>query len=542
MKADVDYRVVDLDEEASLLFLAGNHRTFIVNRTLADRLRDSFDGLTEAERAEWDELTALGLVSEENRRVLRNSGFEDGADLAINVNLTNICNLACTYCFAAGGDYGRITDAMGEGSIDDIFDFIDEHVTASQSVRFEFFGGEPLANFPIIKQICDRSEHHAAERDISFVYRISTNLTLLPKGILDVFARHRFIVSVSIDGGREVQDLNRPAKGGRGSYDRVMANARKVRAASDEISMVARMTVAQREPSLIDNMRELYDLNIFDYFQIYPGVFPVDVEPADQAATAPVPAAAESKKQPVFLALPSFPGKGEAAPAPTQHAASSCATPAPAGSDQQFINFFLQDGMVEQFRAFLEEYPRLFTDDNRFKGVLEYERTVQLVMEGQLALAFCSGGRTYFTHSPDRSISPCHRLVGEQAFDVGTGGEGLTVEPEAWRLPVDSHPVCSQCWARYVCGGGCKQENYVASGDLNVLNTESCNYQLLLTEEVLRMMARSSAEYRDLNRDMLADMFVSCGRPVIASGRIERPDLATSDQFKFFRQLSRVGQ
>ena len=483
--------------------------------------------LSEDEQREWNGLTELGLVSNENSTALRQSTFEDGADLAINVNLTNICNLACTYCFADGGDYGRIKEAMGHDSVDHIFSFVEGNLTPSRSVRLEIFGGEPLANFPTLREVCERSEQFGAAHGVKFVYRISTNLTLLPAGVLDLFARHHFIVSVSIDGGRTVQDANRPAKGGQGSYDRVMRNVRKVRQASDDVTMVARMTVAQRDPSLIDNMRELWRENIFDYFQIYPGVFPAD--------DAGPPAADDGK---VFLDMPAIPNKSgtasSASSASTASTASSAST-AFSGTDsgKRYINFFLQDGMVGQFREFLAEYPRLFTPDNRFKGVLEYERTAQLVLEGRLALAFCSGGRTYFTHSPDKSISPCHRLVGDPSFDVGRGEVGLTADPVEWRGTVDQHPVCGQCWARYLCGGGCKQENFVATGNLNVLNEESCGYQLLLAEEVLRMMALSSAQYRARDRTELGGLFVSCGRPVVDSGRAPAP--ATS--FLHFRQL-----
>lgn len=516
MKCGTDYHVVDYDDK-SLLLLTGNHRVFVVTRDLGNRLRGGLDALTGAERAEWLHLVELGLISDENRRALRQSTFADGADLAVNVNLTNICNLACTYCFAEGGDYGRIKEAMGHDSVDHIFAFIQEHVTPSRSVRLEFFGGEPLANFTTLREVCERSEQFGAAHGVKFVYRISTNLTLLPEGALDLFAKHDFIVSVSIDGGRAVQDANRPAKGGQGSYDRVMKNVRKVRAVGDGIILVARMTVAQREPSLIANMRELYDLNIFDYFQIYPGVFPVDDPGQGRAASSGT----------VFLNMPDMPGKKE-------ERRSFYAAPV---SAKRYVNFFLQEGMVEQFRDFLREYPKLFTPENRFRGVLEYERTAQLVLDGQLALSFCSGGRTYFTHSPDTSISPCHRLVGDASFDVGRGEDGLTREPADWRQVVDDHPVCGQCWARYICGGGCKQENFVATGNLQELSTESCAYQLLLAEEVLRMMARSASEYHRRERGRLGDMFVSCGRPVISSGRAE-PAAASAGEFAHFRRLS----
>lgn len=508
MKSDVDYHILELDEGSSLLFLAGNHHTFLVDRDLGSRLRDGFERLTPAEREEWTRLTEEGLVSDDNRQVLATSTFDDGANLAMNVNLTNLCNLACTYCFASGGDYGRITSAMGSESVDHIFAFIREHVTSTRVVRLELFGGEPLANFPVMREICERARSITEAEGIRFIYRISTNLTLLPEGVLDLFRTFGFIVSVSIDGGRAIQDANRPTKSGKGSFDRILSNVRRVRDASDEIVLVARMTVAQREPSLLESVRELWSLDLFDYFQIYPGVFPVDPEP-EVLQIRRKGAATKS---------------GECSP-PAQPART------------RYVNFFLQDGMVDQFRDLLAEYPRLFSPANRFKGVLEYERTVQMVLEGALALSFCSGGRTYFTHSPDTSITSCHRLVGEPSFDVGTGPEGLTRPPDDWRRSVEDHPVCGHCWARYVCGGGCKQENYVATGNISLLNDESCRYQLLLTEEALRMMAKAGPAYRGRDRRRFDDLFVSCGRPVVRNGRTEST-MAASTNARFFRPLS----
>jgi radical SAM protein with 4Fe4S-binding SPASM domain len=503
MRFAVDYFVTDLDADASLLFLTGNHRVFRISRQLGAKLREGFHTMSTDEAREWERLTEEGLVSAENRLTLAHSGFQDGADLAVNVNLTNICNLACTYCFADGGDYGRIKNAMGHESVDWIFDFIRENITPSRRVRFEFFGGEPLANAAVIGEICERSEEFAKEHGVEFVYRVSTNLTLLPDGMAQTFARYRFIVSVSIDGGRTVQDANRPSKNGRGSFDRIIRNVRDVRAVGgDDVTIVARMTVAQRHPSLIENVRELWELDLFDYFQIYPGVF--EAERASASQGTPVP---------VSVTL----GNRELVPA----------------SQRTVVNFFLQPGMTEQFRELLEAYPTLFTPGNRFKGVLEYERTTQMMVDGLLAISFCSGGRNYFTHSPDGSITSCHRLVGDASFDVGTGATGLTRIPDDWRQTVDSHPVCGQCWARYVCGGGCKQENFIATGDVRLLNEESCRYQLLLTEEVLRLVGRSTSEYLTRDRAALADLFVSCGRPVAANHRV----VADVDALQHFQSL-----
>ncbi|MEU9851995.1 radical SAM protein [Streptomyces sp. NPDC047974] len=504
LRHGTDYRVLPLGDGdgdgdgsgggdrsgTAAVLITGNHRLLLAPAATARRLEAGEDHLLPDERTAWERLRAeAGVGDDTHRTLLAESALSDGADFAVNVNLTNVCNLACAYCFAEGGDYGRITEAMGEHSVAWIFDFIATHAAPGQRVRFEFFGGEPLANLPVIRTICERARGIAERDGTRFLHRVSTNLTLLPPGTTDLFREYGFIVSVSIDGGRQVQDANRPSKNGKGSYDRILRNLRRVRAeCGDAVTLVARMTIATAEPRLKDSVRDLWRLDLFDHFQIYPGVYPVRT----------------GTTVPVALTL------GDRTLSEPQ-------------GGIRYINHFLQPGIVEQFKEFLADYPHLFDPGNRFQGVLEYERTVQMISEGAAALAFCSGGRTYYTHSPDGSVSPCHRLVGDEGFDVGTGERGITREHPEWRRSVDEHPVCGGCWARYLCGGGCRQENHVATGDLNTLNTESCQYQLMLAEEVVKMLARATTDYRDRSRTRYDDLFVSCGRPVVPSARAAPP-------------------
>jgi len=487
-----DYQVINLDSGDALLFIVGNHRLLRISAELGQRLQSGIAGLSPEERAEWDRLNDAGVISAVNPQRLADSGFSDGANLAINVNLTAVCNLNCTYCFAEGGDYGRITGDMESVTVDHIFRFIDEHVTPSQTVRFEFFGGEPLLNFERIKEMCDRSDVIHRERGIKFIYRISTNLTALPKGTLELFAEKKFIVSVSLDGDEETHNRNRPTKTGKGSFHWIMGNIRKVREASDDITLVARMTVVGEKPSLAENVLALWKLNIFDYFQIYPGVVP-----------------AEKNQIFVTLGSKSSPGKTHNTVLPS------------------FYN---------QLSEFVELYPKLFGQGNRFRGVLEYERIADMIANGKLALAYCSGGRNYFTFSPDDSIMPCHRIVGDTQFQAGTAKEGLTDSLAEWRdIHVDRHPTCSKCWIRYICGGGCKQENFVATGSLNEPNPEMCKYLIQLVETVVKNMERLGGDYFSRDRAQLDDLFVSCGKPLLAN--LRAPDSLSAEGARHFRGL-----
>jgi radical SAM protein with 4Fe4S-binding SPASM domain len=468
-----DYKVVHIGDQ-SAVFLTGNHRVLITAAELGRRLEKGLDQMTADEASEWSLLESHGWLTDVHRSRLATSTYSDGSNLALNINLTGACNLACTYCFAEGGDYGRIYQKMEMHTVDYIFDFIRRHVTKSRKVRFEFFGGEPLLNFPIIKEICERSDRLAAETGIEFCNRISTNLTVMPAGVIEFFHARKFIVSVSIDGGAETHNQNRPTKSGKESFAGIIGNCKKVREGGDAVTMVARMTVVSPTPPLIDNVLELHQLNIFDYFQIYPAV------------TAPGSSLCGGTPKLVQL-------ETSTPPEPIKNT-----------MNMEFLN---------QLAELVKIYPKLYGNGNRFKGVLEYERIAEMLLQGKMALGFCGGGGTYFTFSPDDSIMPCHRLVGDTKYQIGSGATGLTGDTQDWTLPVDSHPICSDCWARYVCGGNCRQENVLSTGSLRGLNMETCQYQQSLLAEVIRYLGTAPADYLTRSRK-LDDMFVSCGRPV----------------------------
>jgi uncharacterized protein len=496
----IDYEVIGVDDNVSAVLLSGSHRLFMVDRSIADKLRSDVSALAAEAAAEWNEIAKLEMNEGANTTALARSRFDDGADLAINVNLTGTCNLACTYCFADGGDYGRIESQMMLDLVPEILRFIESNAPdVTRRVRFEFFGGEPLLNFPVIRELCLRSREIGERTGRHFNYRISTNLTVIPDECLELFREFSFIVSVSIDGGRETHDRNRPNKGGKGSFDLIIKNCQRVRAVGDSVTLVARMTVADAKAPLVDNVRELWAYNIFDYFQILPGV-----GPGSSQVIAPS-----------RLVRSSEPGAPKSGKEPT-----------------------VADGVAAQFMELQRQYSTFFQPDNRFCGILEYERLSDMIRAGALATSFCGAGRNYYTVSPDRSVMPCHRLVGEVDFQLGmvNDPESVSKRSAPWRRTVETHPTCSTCWARYLCGGNCKQENFVASGDISRLNEETCKHQLESIRGVVRHLARvrNDSSPRPRHRP-IGDMFVSCGRPVIENGR--RSILSESRQWRHFVPL-----
>lgn len=437
---------------------------------------------------DWDNdlqfLRDSGMLEDFNRTRLAHSDPTDGAPLALNINLTATCNLGCSYCFAQGGDYGRIKGKLDDtADVESILEFVRRNAKAGETVRFEFFGGEPMLNFGAIETLCQRSEELAAERQIRFVHRISTNLTTrLGERELGLFERFGFIVSVSIDGAEETHDRNRPSKAGRGSFRAILDNCRKVRERSERITLVARMTyVPHPRSSLIADVEALHGLNIFDWFQILPATV------------------SEEFVRTVFA--DAFDGLSYA------EICTLCA-----------------DKVDREYERLGERYLSLFMPENRFRGILEIETVIRMLLEGEVANGHCSGGRNYFTFSPDRSIMPCHRLVGEEGFQAGVFGADLNEAAVApWRRSVNDLPVCRDCAIRYICGGGCKQENFVATGEINLPDPEKCRFQFRLVHCAVQALAESRPAFRARRRDALRDLFVSCGRPTLASGRGPTP-------------------
>jgi hypothetical protein len=109
---------------------------------------------------------------------------------------------------------------------------------------------------------------------------------------------------------------------------------------------------------------------------------------------------------------------------------------------------------------------------------------------------------------------------------TGLSGAGSRLGP--WECSVDEVPTCSECWARYLCGGGCKQENLSRTGDLTLPSAETCSQQERFIDGILSLVAAQGNEYRARDRSALKHLFVSCGRPVVRNDRSALPDEAVA--------------
>lgn len=160
------------------------------------------------------------------------------------INVSNDCNLRCIYCYGDGGSFNRERQFMKIGKVVEVLDFWLDHVdSVCKQLQVIFFGGEPLMNKEAIKFVVSYLKRKT-DPEVAIKYGITTNGTILDNDLLDIFIENRFHVTLSIDGGREIQNINRPFVDGTGTFSVVSENIQRLLEAG--ITTVARLTVTHR--------------------------------------------------------------------------------------------------------------------------------------------------------------------------------------------------------------------------------------------------------------------------------------------------------
>lgn len=380
---------------------------------------------------------------------------------AVNLNLTNACNLDCIYCYASGGDYQRLSNSMTHECFESFMLSLRGHFDKTKPFRFEFFGGEPLLNENLIERVLDWED----ARDVSvyperIINRVSTNLTCLTPKIEGLLKRGNFILSISIDGSEHTQNFQRPYVDGQPTYDDIINNLRRIREIAPELICVARITVFKSAETLFDELKELIDLDLFDYCSIYNATFK-DKDNENEEPT-------------------------------------------------------LDIAMEANYLKMAASYKELLSK-GRFKGCLELNRYVEHLINHTCVPAHCRAGLGYYALSPDSSIHPCHRLIGDDKYRlVDDSINNIDKLDPAWSLPCHKKIGCADCGLRFFCAGGCKQQNLINTGCLVSVTRQTCSFSELLFYSAL-------AVYHQLDDGMKAkilanpseELFTLCGQVVV---------------------------
>jgi uncharacterized protein len=345
-------------------------------------------------------LIALGIDAPV---MIDDTPLESPAVHALSLAIAQKCNMGCAYCYADQGDFGGPIKNMPLSTAIQSIDLLLRDCPANGKVQLTFLGGEPLVNRRDLRTATEYAYEKASEKGIHIGFSITTNGTLLTEEDAVFFEQYGFAVTISLDGLKEEHDRQRPMKNGTGSYERIMKNIRPLLAIQQKMQVSARVTVTPANMNLVETLDAFVGM----------GFHSVGFSPL----------------------LNSSNGNGEMTQEDLETMLSGMIA-----CGLQFEQHVLQG----------KRYPFL----NMVNAIKE-------ISKGTHRPYPCGAGAGYMGVSADGDLAACHRFVNEPAGKMGHVSEGVdaTLQNE-WLASrhVHQQSPCNQCWARYLCGGGCHHE------------------------------------------------------------------------------------
>ncbi|WP_404385426.1 quinohemoprotein amine dehydrogenase maturation protein [Caenispirillum salinarum] len=329
----------------------------------------------------------------------------------IILNVNTGCNLSCTYCYKEDLTSPAKGERMDFDTARDSFELLLRQAKDRDRVNVVFFGGEPLSNLPLIKQVVEYAEPRAAEVGKTVDFSLTTNATLLTEATVDWLDAHKFALTVSMDGPKALHDVNRRTVGGKGTYDLVAKKVRMLLSRYKSRPVGARVTLTKGVTDVI---------GIHDHLKYDLGFFEVGFGPATSGPLSSFNLG-DAELQAVFGAMKTL---GEA---------------------------YVQ-GALEGRNIGFSNMHQLLTD----------------IAAGTRKAVPCGAGLGMLAVDKGGDLHLCHRFVGSDQPTYGNVREGIDVKGLGAFIEEAqdrSNYDCRTCRIRSVCAGGCYHESYARSGD-----------------------------------------------------------------------------
>jgi len=356
---------------------------------------------------------------------------------ALCLHIAHDCNLRCSYCFAGTGEYMGRRSLMSLEVGKKAIDFLIENSGNRRNLEVDFFGGEPLMNFDVVKGIVEYARKKEKESGKNFRFTITTNAMLLDEEKRAYINENMHNVVLSLDGRKEVNDAVRKRIDGIGSYDRILPLIKKMveeRAGKD---YYVRGTFTRKNLDFGTDVLHLADLGF------------------DQISIEPVVAAKDS-------------------------------------------GFDIRN---EDLKVVFDEYERLAKEyvDRRKNGQWFNFFHFMIDLEGGPCIAKrlrgCGSGTEYMAVTPEGELYPCHQFVGHKEFLLGNVYDGLNGNPirESFReANVYTKSQCNSCWAKFYCSGGCAANAWQFNKDIKIPYEIGCELEKKRVECALWIKAQES--------------------------------------------------
>ncbi|MBR5182669.1 MAG: thioether cross-link-forming SCIFF peptide maturase [Clostridiales bacterium] len=338
---------------------------------------------------------------------------------ALCLHVAHTCNLNCSYCFASQGKYHGERALMSLETGKKAIDFLIENSGYHKNLDIDFFGGEPLMNWEVCKELVKygREQEKLHKKNIRFT--LTTNGVLLNDEVTEFCNKEMHNVVLSLDGRKEINDRFRVDMAGNGSYDRIVPNFQKFVAKRGNKSYYMRGTFTHHNTDFLNDIKHMLDLGFNEL-----SMEPVVTDPSS-------PSALTEEDLPVLF---------------------------------------------EQY----EELARLMVKRyNEGKPFTFYHYMLDLTCGPCIykRVAGCGSGTEYLAVTPWGDLYPCHQFVGDPKYKMGDIYNGVTATETRSKFAscnAYSRPECKDCWAKLYCSGGCAANSYHATGDIQGVYEYGC--------------------------------------------------------------------
>ena len=342
-----------------------------------------------------------------------------GVIKALCLHIAHTCNLNCSYCFASQGKYHGDRAVMSFEVGKRALDFLIENSGSRRNLEVDFFGGEPLMNFDVVKQLVAYARSIEKEKGKNFRFTLTTNGLLIDDDVIDFANREMSNVVLSLDGRQEIHDRFRVDYAGKGSWERIVPKFQKLVEARGGKNYYMRGTFTHANPDFLKDVQQMLDL-VFTELSMEPVV---------------------------------------------------CAEGDPS------------ELTMEDLPIVLEQYEKLaelmLERDKAGKPFTFYHYMIDLTGGPCIykRISGCGSGTEYMAVTPWGDLYPCHQFVGEDAFKLGDIWNGVTnteKQDEFACCNVYARPECRDCWAKLYCSGGCAANAYHSTGTVTGVYKYGC--------------------------------------------------------------------
>ncbi len=338
---------------------------------------------------------------------------------ALCLHVAHSCNLACSYCFAGQGKYHGKDALMSFETGKRAFDFLIENSGTRRNLEVDFFGGEPLLNWDVVKKLVEYARSIEKEKNKNFRFTLTTNGVLIDDEVIEFANKEMSNVVLSLDGRKDVHDKFRVDYAGKGSYDKILPRFKKLVESRNGQNYYMRGTFTHFNTDFTNDIFHMADL----------GFKELSMEPV--VCSPDSPSALTDEDLPVLFEQ-------------YEILAKEMIRRRKKGDGFTFYHYMLD----------LKNGPCIY---KRISG--------------------CGSGTEYMAVTPKGELYPCHQFVGEEEYCLGNIWDGVK-KPEVqdkFRLcNAYSREECRDCWAKLYCSGGCAANSYHATGSVNGIYKYGC--------------------------------------------------------------------